>query len=112
MDVSDRGAEVLVQLISPEELPVCECLHHEEQRKLTDSTSKKRSSSAESQQGVLLFLRSWHPPYFIFFVSVLEVRQSSANLLSPINCEVNKICSPNTLSLKGGGGAEGQIGNM
>jgi len=79
MDVSDRGAEVLVQLISPEELPVCECLHHEEQRKLTESTSKKRSSSAESQQSVLLFLRSWHPPYFIFFVSVLEVRQGSVN---------------------------------
>lgn len=73
MDVSDRGAEVLVQLISPEELPVCECLHHEEQRKLTEPTSKKRSSSADSQQGVLLFLRSWHPPYFIFFVSILEV---------------------------------------
>lgn len=79
MDVSDRGAEVLVQLISPEEFPVCECLHHEEQRKLTESTSKKRSSSADSQQGVLLFLRSWHPPYFIFFVSVLEVRQGPAN---------------------------------
>ena len=78
MDVSDRGAEVLVQPISSEELPVCECLHHEEQRKLTESTSKKGSSSAESQQGVLLFLRSWHPPYFIFFVSVLEVRQGSA----------------------------------
>jgi hypothetical protein len=78
MEVSDGGAEVLVQLISPEEVPVCECLHHEEREKLTQSTSKKRSA-AESQQGLLLFLRSWHPPYFIIFVSILEVRQGSIN---------------------------------
>jgi hypothetical protein len=74
MDASDGGVEILVQLISPEELPVSECLHHEEQKRLTQPPTRKQPP-AEGQQGVLLFLRSWHPPYFIFLVSILEVRQ-------------------------------------
>ncbi|XP_069669200.1 protein rhomboid isoform X2 [Periplaneta americana] len=63
------GTEVLVQLIAPEELPVCECLHHEEQRGLT----RPKQSARGEQHSWLLLLRSWHPPYFIFLVSILEV---------------------------------------
>ncbi|XP_021915989.1 protein rhomboid-like [Zootermopsis nevadensis] len=69
MEASDGAAEILVQLISPENLPVCECLHDEEQRGLRS----RKLSSAEGQKSLLPFLRSWQPPYFIFLVSILEV---------------------------------------
>ncbi|KAJ9597782.1 hypothetical protein L9F63_011390 [Diploptera punctata] len=50
-------AEVLVQLIAPEEqLPVC---HHEDNK--------------QQQQGILQLVHTWQPPYFILLVSVLEV---------------------------------------
>jgi hypothetical protein len=74
MDGSEGGAEILVQLISPEELPVCECVRHEDQKKLTSPRSGKQCS-AEDPQRALLFLHAWHPPYFILFISILEVRQ-------------------------------------
>jgi hypothetical protein len=74
MDGSEGGAEILVQLISPEDLPVCECVHHEGQKKLTSPRSGKQCS-AEDPQTLLLFLHAWNPPYFIFFISILEVRE-------------------------------------
>jgi hypothetical protein len=80
MDENDGGAEVLVQLISPEELPVCECLHHEEKKRFTQPRSSNQTS-AEGQQWLLLFLQTWHPPYFIFLISILEVRLNSLNRL-------------------------------
>jgi hypothetical protein len=80
MDGSEGGAEVLVQLISPEDVPVCECVHHEDHTKLTSPRSGKQRSAKHSQR-VLLFLHAWHPPYFIFFVSILEVSSVTKHLL-------------------------------
>lgn len=72
MDGSEGGTEILVQLISPEEVPVCECVHQEDQKKLTSLRSGKLCST-EDPQKLLLFLHAWHPPYFILFISILEV---------------------------------------
>jgi hypothetical protein len=77
MDTSDGGTDILVQLISPEELPVCECVHHEEKKRFTQPRSRKQSS-AEGQRWLQLSLQSWHPPYFIFLISILEVRRQIA----------------------------------
>ncbi|PSN46540.1 Protein rhomboid [Blattella germanica] len=77
MDVvgANAGTDILVQLITPEELPVCECRHHEEHKRLTPSRngSSKTSSTSGEQPGIFQLLRSWQPPFFIFFVSILEV---------------------------------------
>lgn len=64
------GADVLVQLITPEEqLPVCECRHHEEKKRLT---SPPAGGQEQQQKGILQLVRTWQPPYFILLVSALE----------------------------------------